>query len=64
MNISGLSLEQKRDLYERDQRIEAVLFKLATALADAGHVWTDEERRGFDWAARTLKKDQEALVAA
>jgi hypothetical protein len=64
MQLNSLSPEDRRTLFERDQRIEAVLFKLATSLADAGHIWSNEERSAFDWAARNLKKDMELLVAA
>ncbi len=61
--VDQLNLEQKRELFARDKRLEVVLFALATALTETEHQWTNEQRAGFDWAARNLHNDLEKLAA-
>lgn len=58
-----MSLNEKRDLFERDQRLFTVVQMLGTKLTDAGYTWNDAERRAYDWAWHTLQTEMKALAA-
>lgn len=62
LNLDGLSQQSRLDLFDRFRRYEALISKLGVSLAQEEHKWSDEERKAYDWAARTLERDIQELA--
>jgi hypothetical protein len=58
-----MSLNEKRELFDRDQRLFTVIQMLGLKLADAGYTWQESERKAYDWAWRTLQNEMKELAA-
>lgn len=58
------SITQQSELIERDRKMEALLYSLAQSLTDAGHQWSNEQRRAFDWALAEIESDQRVMAQA
>lgn len=62
MNFDGLSQEGRLALFDRFRKYEALISKLGVSLAQEDHQWSDDERKAYDWAARTLEQDIASLA--
>lgn len=62
MNFDGLTPEGRSQLFDRFRRYEALINKMGVSLAQEEHTWSDDERKAFDWAARTLEQDIKSLA--
>lgn len=57
------SLVEKRNQFDRDERLLTVIQMLGLKLTDQGYTWSDDERRAYDWAWHTLQTEMKALAA-